>query len=252
MREIFELALLEHDVPFNPAVFEPNVAFGRVRRQTRHFGALPFERMPVFWAWLQTAPCHEQTRQLVMALALSAKRTGETRHARAEFLSADGKVWTTPASLMKRARPHRVPLSRQLAIVWKTALFPGDDPELLFGKRQNRSGCISENAAINLVKQFDPGITGHGFRSSFKGWARAQRCYAHDAIEFALAHRLPPLEEAYLREDLLEERAAMMQDWADHVCADSEPVSLADVALSCPATDEVKDRQETPDLVSTG
>ena len=38
---------------------------------------------------------------------------------------------------------------------------------------------------------------------------------AHDAIEFVLAHRLPPLEEAYPCEGLLEERAVIMQDWAD-------------------------------------
>lgn len=226
VREIFELALLEYDVPYNPAVFDPKVAFGHVRRNTRHFGALPWEKVPELWVWLQTASCHEQTRQLVMLLALSAKRTSEARFARAEFLSSDGKVWTTPAELMKRAREHRVPMSRQAGFVWNNAKLISDDPALLFGKKANRSGVISENGALNLVKQFDAGITGHGFRSSFKGWARAQRRYAHDAIEFALAHRLPPLEEAYLREDLLEERAIMMQDWADFLCGGVNPLDL--------------------------
>ena len=97
---------------------------------------------------------------------------------------------------------------------------------MLFGKNGNRSGVISENAALNLVKRFDPGITGHGMRASFKSWARMQRRYERDAIEFALAHRLPPLEEAYLREDLLEERRELMQDWADFLCGGKDPVDL--------------------------
>ncbi|WP_147273342.1 hypothetical protein [Paracoccus lutimaris] len=78
-------------------------------------------------------------------------------------------------------------------------------PEFTYGKR-TKSGVISESAALNLVKRFDPGMTGHGLRASFKGSARAQRLYQADAIEFAPADRLPPLEEAHFRDDLLDER----------------------------------------------
>ena len=79
-----------------------------------------------------------------------------------------------------------------------------------------------------LVQRFDPEITGHGFRATFKGWARSQRRYQKDAIEFALAHGLPPLEAAYFREDLLEERRPMMQDWADFVCEGAGARKIAD------------------------
>lgn len=228
VQEIFELAVLEYGVPANPAFFKTHVAFGKVRRVTQHFGSLHWAAMPEFWAWLQNAPCAEQTRQLVMLLALSAKRTCEVRKARAEFMPKYSKVWTTPEELMKAARPHSVPMSRQMLIVWENAKLISDYPDLLFGRASNKSGLISENTARNLVKQFDPVMTGHGFRASFKGWARAQKRYERDAIEFALAHRLPPLEEAYFREDLLEEREVLMQDWADFICNGQDPVDLSE------------------------
>ncbi|WP_313136959.1 tyrosine-type recombinase/integrase [Paracoccus jeotgali] len=226
IREVFELAKLEHDFLASPADFDPKVAYGHVRRQTKHFGAVVWERVPEFWDWLQQARCDDQTRQLTMLLVLTAKRTGEARFARARFRDSRTSIWTTPGKLMKRGREHRVPLSQQAETVWENALLLSQDPIMLFGKPRNKTGVICENTVLNLVKGFDPGITGHGFRSSFKGWARAQRRYAHDAIEFALAHRLPPLEEAYLREDLLEERREMMQDWADFVTAESPPERL--------------------------
>ena len=226
VQEVFELAVLEYEVRANPAFFKTDVAFGKTRRVKGHFGSLSWERMPDFWAWTQDVNCEEQTRQLVMLLALSAKRTCEVRFARAAFLPAFSSIWTTPADLMKKDRPHRVPMSRQASVVWTNARLLSDDPEWLFGKSANRSNVISENAALNLVKGFDAGMTGHGLRASFKGWARAQRRYERDAIEFALAHRLPPIEEAYLREDLLEERRELMQDWADFLCGGNDPVDL--------------------------
>ena len=55
----------------------------------------------------------------------------------------------------------------------------------------------------------------HGFRSSFKGWARE-----HDVdellSEFALAHvEGSATVAAYARDDLLEKRRPVMQAWAD-------------------------------------
>ena len=55
----------------------------------------------------------------------------------------------------------------------------------------------------------------HGFRSSFKGWARQ-----HDVdellSEFALAHvEGSATVAAYARDDLLEKRRPVMQAWAD-------------------------------------
>jgi integrase len=99
---------------------------------------------------------------------------------------------------------------------------------MVFAKATTRSGTFCENAILNLVKRFDPSLTAHGFRASFKTWARKERRYSFDAIEFALAHVPTKLEAAYMREDLLEERAELMQDWADFVTGGRDPASLRD------------------------
>ena len=57
-------------------------------------------------------------------------------------------------------------------------------------------------------------ITVHGFRSTFRDWA-AEKGFAFDAIEAALAHQIGnKVVVAYLRTDHLEARKAMMQTWA--------------------------------------
>lgn len=217
VREIFDLAMLEHDLPSNPANFAVNVAYGKVRRRTQHFGAIEYDRIPDFWAWLQQVDCAEDTRHLVGLMLLSAKRTSETRFAEWSFISQDGMVWTTPADLMKMGREHRVPLSRQARDLLDNMYALNGDQARVFGKPRNRSGVICENAARLLVKRFDAAATGHGFRAAFKTWARSQRRYLVDAVEFALAHEPAQLEAAYQRADLLEERAELMQGWADFV-----------------------------------
>ena len=217
VREVFSLAHLKHGLSGNPAQFDPVIAYGRVQRKTRHFGSLSWQRMPEFWTWLCEVPCDEVTRQMAMLIVLTAKRTGEARLARFDEIDAEMATWTTPAEKMKMRQEHRVPLSHQALIVHENLRCLNGGRDYLFFKARTKSGVLSENTVLKLVQRFDSGITGHGFRATFKGWARSQRRYQKDAIEFALAHGLPPLEAAYFREDLLEERRPMMQDWADFV-----------------------------------
>ena len=229
MREVFELAKLEYGISLNPAIFSPDIAYGKCRRKTRHFGALDFERMGAFWDWLQGVRCDEPTRQLCMLLVLCAKRTGETRFAEWGFFSEGFDLWTTPERLMKMRRVHRVPLSRQARMVLRNMMLLTGNEVHVFAKPGNKSGVICENAVLNLVKRFDPAITGHGFRAAFKTWARARADYPRDAIECSLAHEPDKLEAAYQRADLLDERRALMQDWADHVTGGRDPVDLRDL-----------------------
>ena len=59
--------------------------------------------------------------------------------------------------------------------------------------------------------------TPHGFRSTFKEWARAHG-WAEHLSEAALAHKdQNEVRAAYARADLLEERRPMMQAWAAYL-----------------------------------
>jgi len=228
LKEIIELARLEHDLEIaNPAEFCTRTAFGYTPRRTRHHAALPPERIPELWQWLEEVRCEEQTRQVAQMLILTAKRTSETRFATWSLISPDRNTWTTTADRMKARLPHRVPLSRQARALLDNAAVLSAGRKLVFAKTNTQSGTICENAVRLLVQRFEAGLTGHGFRASFKTWARVARRYDRDAVEYALAHVPGKLEQAYQRDDLLEERRELMQDWADFVTGGAMPLSLA-------------------------
>src|SRR5262249_26217158 len=59
-------------------------------------------------------------------------------------------------------------------------------------------------------------IVPHGFRTTFKDWSRA-RGYEDHLSEIALADvDKDKVRAAYARDDLLEQRRAMMDEWARH------------------------------------
>jgi integrase len=62
--------------------------------------------------------------------------------------------------------------------------------------------------------------TAHGFRPSFRDWA-SEYDDARDLAERALAHTVAnEVEAAYHRTDLLDQRRALMDAWAMHVCGE--------------------------------
>ena len=81
-----------------------------------------------------------------------------------------------------------------------------------------RSGGKLETAAIaQALRRTDIDATPHGFRSSFKDWAR-NHGVEHELSELCLAHvEGSKTVQAYARDDLLEKRRPVMQQWADYL-----------------------------------
>jgi hypothetical protein len=69
-----------------------------------------------------------------------------------------------------------------------------------------------------------PGLTVHGFRSSFRDWAAERTTFANHVAEMALAHVVRGVEGDYRRGDLFEKRRKLMQAWADF-CASKPSVA---------------------------
>jgi integrase len=179
----------------------------------RHHPALPYAELPAFMAELRA-------REGISALALewtilTCVRTGETVGARWSELDQDS--WTVPAARMKGERDHRVPLcdrARQiLELVPQEAgsdfIFPG----------ARAKAPISNMAMLELLRGMRPGLTVHGFRSTFRDWAAEKTIYQNHVVEMALAHAVgDKVEAAYRRGDLFEKRCRLMKDWATY-CA---------------------------------
>ena len=161
-------------------------------------------------------------------MVMTAARTSEVRFMTWEEVDLDARVWEIPAERMKASRSHNVPLSIQALTLLRSVRFlpnPDADDESLYPSTEVTSGYIfrmpngkilSENAFLNRARKDNLGCVPHGFRSSFRDWAR--ECYGGtwEAIELSLAHAVgTSVSQAYFRTDLMGERAPMMQAWSD-------------------------------------
>jgi integrase len=203
----------------NPARWRGNLEHllaDKSKRMIRHHPAMPYKNVPTFVVELQ-ARDSISARALEFTL-LTAARTGEAIGAEWSEIDTEARVWTVPPERMKSGRPHRVPLpDRCLAILEALPriegcpyVFPGP---LMFA--DGRTKPLSNMAMSELLKGMRPGLTVHGFRSSFKDWATEQTDHARDIVEAALAHVLgDKVEAAYRRGDAIAKRRALMTDWA--------------------------------------
>jgi integrase len=144
---------------------------------------------------------------------LTAARSGEARGVTWNEIDLERAVWTIPGNRMKAKKLHTVPLSEQAVTILQGIHGLRTDDLVFFGSR--RGTLFADKTLRKLLQRLHPGITVHGFRSSFRDWA-ADTGKSSDLAEVALAHTVGnAVARAYQRSDLLEARRALMQQWAD-------------------------------------
>jgi integrase len=176
-----------------------------------HMAAMPWADVPEFVAALRTnisvaARCLEFT-------LLTAARSGEVLGARWDEINLDEAVWTIPASRMKSAREHRVPLAPAVIELLRS-LYTQDGNEFVF--IDGRRGGLAPKVMRRVLIQMGRDVTVHGFRSAFRDWAAERTSYPREVCEMALAHTIgDAVEAAYRRGDLFDKRRRLMQAWSD-------------------------------------
>lgn len=79
--------------------------------------------------------------------------------------------------------------------------------------------------APTLMRGTSWGAVAHGFRSTFRDCAEETLHHPRDAVELCLTHSIDTkAEAAYRRGDMMEKRAAIMQEWADYATSCMAPV----------------------------
>lgn len=128
---------------------------------------------------------------------------------------SDG-VWSIPKEHTKVGAGLRVPLS-SLA---KAALAMAPEGEYLF---TTPVGHLCRSTILNALKRLcprgkdDPVVTIHGIRSTFRDWC-AETGVPDAEAEKSLGHQWgSAVTRAYYRSDLLDQRKALMQRWADEL-----------------------------------
>jgi integrase len=203
--------LLEHALPSTAEI-----------HVTKSHAALPYQGVASLVAELQARD--DRDALCLQLLILTAVRVDAATGARREEFDLTKKIWTIPASRMKRrgkrkAIGFRVPLSESaIAAVERT----GIDGGLLFPRASDKSMAAAHGRED---------ITTHGFRSSFRDWCGEQTTFAREVVEMAMSHACADATEAaYFRSDLLDRRRPLMSAWAEFCLTPwSEPKDGANV-----------------------
>ena len=170
---------------------------------------------PVVRAALQLAP-------------LLFQRPGELRGAAWAEIDLDAALWTIPAARMKRGKdgkengdPHVVPLARQAVEILRNLHPLTGHGALVFPGERSHERPISENSVRTalITLGYTPELqTWHGFRATARTMLAERLDCDPLVIEAQLAHAVKDANgRAYNRTQYLQQRAAMMQQWADYL-----------------------------------
>lgn len=184
----------------------------KIKRVT-HFRALPYRDVPAFMAELRKR--EGMGARALEFIILTAARSGEARFATWGEIDLTRKLWTIPAERMKAGKVHRVPLSDD-AVKLLEALPRIKGTDHLFTGPKGTP--LSDMSLLAVCKRAGIDATPHGFRSSFKDWARTSTAFPDEVSELALAHvNSDSTRAAYARDELLGKRSKLMQDWAKYL-----------------------------------
>lgn len=167
----------------------------------------------------------------VRLLLLTGVRREMVLTAKAQHVDlGESPRWTVPAALTKGGRPHVVPLSRQAVVVIERRL--GLRSPWLFPAVSawgwGRRGLKVEHAwwsskwVSKLRQRMQkalgcdvPRWTVHNLRHTVATHLREDLGVSADVIGLILSHTRPGVTRIYQRAELLEERRAALQRWAD-------------------------------------
>jgi integrase len=178
-------------------------------RAVEHHAAVDWREIGAFMKALSTRE-GIAARALAFTI-LTVARSGEVRGMHWGEIDHLAAVWTVPASRMKAAKEHRVPLTPEALALLGEA---GRPDELIFtGERMGKP--LSDMSLTAVIRRMGRPETVHGFRSTFRDWAGETSTFPREVVEAALAHRLKDkAEAAYARGDLFTKRRTLMAEWA--------------------------------------
>ncbi|MFE4110613.1 tyrosine-type recombinase/integrase [Kosakonia sp. YIM B13611] len=229
MRHAIHLGLIEN----NPATNLNGITAVPV---TRHYPALPLERLPEL---LTRIDAYQQGRVLTrLAVSLTLHlfiRSSELRFACWSEIDIRNKIWTIPATRetitgvrysgrgAKMCTPHIVPLSRQAIAILKTIKEISGHQTLVFPGDHNPFKPMCENTinkALRLMGYDTKNeVCGHGFRTMACSALMESGLWSQDAVERQMSHQeRNSVRAAYIHKaEYLDARKAMMQWWSDYL-----------------------------------
>ena len=201
----------------NPALWSNALEFD-LPAKTKIKAPKHHEAMTVEEARKAVAYCLDHPSPVSAAILFgiaTCSRLNEFLPAHWDEIDLKNSVWSVPPERRKDGKdyPHRVPLS---SLAMKALAMANREGNLFMWQGRVISRDSPRAKLRDIIKR---PVTMHGCRSTFRDWC-AVNDIDHATAEKALSHQWgTEVTNAYLREDLLEKRRPLMQQWADCLTA---------------------------------
>lgn len=185
--------------------------------KTQHIAHLTAKEIPAFVQAVERVQAEHVTKIAVQLLWLTMVRTVELRGAEWSEFDFESGVWTVPAERMKMRETHLVPLSRQ-AVELLRALQPlTGRGRFVFPGRKDKEQPLTHEAIRDVFNRggYAGKFSPHGIRSTASTYFNEAGAN-HEVIELILAHKdKDKIRSAYNHAKKLDQRRALLQEWAD-------------------------------------
>lgn len=207
-----------HTVTRNPAL---DIMYSDIvkPRKAKNLARVDIKELPALLRAIDTSETRAVTRIAIKLMAYTFVRTGELIEARWYEFDLAAKEWRIPAKRMKMPGPHIVPLASQAVELLQTLYEITGHGDLLFPNQNYHSKPMSNGTILMALKRmgYKGKMTGHGFRG-IASTALHEQGFEHQHIELQLAHSpRDAVSAAYNHALYLNQRATMMQHWADYL-----------------------------------
>ncbi|ENN91163.1 phage integrase [Bartonella bovis 91-4] len=193
------------------ACMKARALLGKSRAISTNIPAMPWREVPAFYQNLKDDLLSNLALKL---LILTGVRSYPLRYLRLEQI--DKNIWTIPKENMKgivgKVSDFRVPLSGEALRVIEKSL-PFEKNGFLFSGLKGTP--ISDVSMSKYMASCGLKYRPHGFRSSLRDWIAETTSTPFEIAETVLAHSVgSSVTKAYMRTDFLEQRHALLEQWA--------------------------------------
>ncbi len=168
-----------------------------------------------------TSFCKWNYRDLFKMAFYSLLRPGEYLRLKWSYVDFENKLINLPAEIMKKNRPHSVPITRQLEELLNSMEHKGEYmfPIIKSAKPSEKKGALNclQVMLLRIYVNQSQRIVPHGIRSIGRTWM-AENNIPFEVAENCLSHKVGnDVVNSYNRTTLLEKRRVVMQQWDDYV-----------------------------------
>jgi integrase len=251
--QVFRYAIAHGIANRNPAAdFKPRDILSEAGSE--NFARVDAKELPNLLIRLHEYDGNAITRLAMRLMAYTFVRTSELIESQWSEFDLDNARWDIPGERMKMDTPHIVPLSRQALEVLRALKLLTGKGRFVFPGANDKKKPMSNNTILFALYRlgYQGRMTGHGFRG-LASTILHENDFADEHVELQLAHqKRNKVAAAYNRAKYLNQRAGMMQWWADYLDAQlaKGEGSNSTASVKCTAIPGKRARAKAPGRVN--